>query len=144
MADLARPEEVGAEDAHLPLEILAKWLSGVLEHDEVLRLVVPHFLTKCSVCRERHQEVLRLQEEVGHWDEEVGVTEGLRAPELWERLAERPYPEQLRKVEDDEELHAWGLCQLLLKKSREAAFTDPIKAVELANLALRVVRHLGV
>lgn len=144
MADLSQPEEVGVEDAHLPLEILAKWLSGVLEHDEVLRLVVPHFLAKCSICRERHQEILRLQEEVGHWDEEVAVTEGLRAPELWERLAERPYPEQLREVEEDEELHAWGLCQLLLRKSREAVFTDPNKAVELANLALRVVRHLGV
>jgi tetratricopeptide (TPR) repeat protein len=143
MDDLARPEGEGSEDAHLSLETLAKWLSGVLEHDEMLRLVIPHFLARCPVCRERHEEIRRLQKEVGHWDEEVAVMESRQAPELWDRLAERPYAEQVREIEEDEELHAWGLCQLLLRKSREATFNDPAKAVELANLALRVVRHLG-
>jgi len=131
------------EDAHLSLETLAKWLSGGLEQEEMLRLVIPHFLSRCSVCRERREEIARLQKEVGHWDEVVVVLEGREAPELWDRLAERPYAEQLRTVEEDEGLHAWGLCQLLLKKSREAVFSDPGKAVELANLALRIVRHLG-
>jgi tetratricopeptide (TPR) repeat protein len=131
------------EDAHLSLEILAKWLSGGLEHEDVLRLVIPHFLERCPVCRERREEIARLQKEVGHWNEEVVVLEGREAPDLWARLAERTYPEQLRAVEEDEDLHAWGLCQLLLKRSREAVFNDPGKAVELANLALRVVRHLG-
>jgi tetratricopeptide (TPR) repeat protein len=134
---------IGLEDAHLSLETLAKWLSGTLEHDETLRLVIPHFLARCPVCRERHEEILRIQKEVGHWDPEISVTEGRQAPELWSRLAERPYAEQLREVEEDEDLHAWGLCQLLLQKSREATFSDPAQAVELANLALRVVRHLG-
>jgi tetratricopeptide (TPR) repeat protein len=131
------------EDSHLTVEILAKWLSGTLEHDEVLRLVVPHFLGLCPVCRERHAEILRLQKEVGHWDPETAVTEGQQAPELWANLAERPYAEQLREVEESEDLHTWGLCHLLLQKSREATFSDPVRAVELANLALRVVRHLG-
>jgi tetratricopeptide (TPR) repeat protein len=131
------------EDTHLSLETLAKWLSGGLEHEEMLRLVIPHFLARCPVCRERREEIARLQKEVGHWNEEVVVLEGREAPELWERLAERPYAEQLRAVEEDEGLHVWGLCQLLLKKSREAVFSDPGKAVELANLALRIVRHLG-
>lgn len=131
------------EDAHLSLETLAKWLSGGLEHEDVLRLVIPHFLERCPVCRERREEIARLQKEVGHWNEEVVVLEGREAPELWARLAERPYAEQLQTVEEDEGLHAWGLCQLLLKKSREAVFNDPGKAVELANLALRIVRHLG-
>ena len=131
------------EDSHLTEETLAKWLSGTLEHDEVLRLVIPHFLAHCPVCRERYAEILRLQKEVGHWDPETAVTEGRQAPELWARLAERPYAEQLREVEEREDLHAWGLCQLLLQKSREATFSDPTRGVELANLALRVVRHLG-
>jgi tetratricopeptide (TPR) repeat protein len=131
------------EDAHLSLETLAKWLAGGLEHEEALRLVIPHFLARCPVCRERREEIARLQKEVGHWNEEVVVLEGREAPELWERLAERPYTEQLRAVEEDEGLHAWGLCQLLLKKSREAVFGDPGKAIELANLALRIVRQLG-
>ena len=131
------------EDAHLSLETLAKWLSGTLEHDDVLRLVLPHFLARCPVCRERHEEILQIQKEIGHWDAEIAVTEGLQAPELWERLADRPYAEQLREVEENEDLHAWGLCQLLLRKSREATFSDPLRGVDLANLALRVVHHLG-
>ena len=131
------------EDSHLTEETLARWLSGTLEHDAMLRLVVPHFLARCPVCRERHAEILRLQKEVGHWDPEIAVLEGRQAPELWNHLAERPYAEQLREVEQSEDLHAWGLCQLLLRKSREATFSDPSRGVELANLALRVVRHLG-
>jgi tetratricopeptide (TPR) repeat protein len=136
-------KEIGLEDAHLPLETLAKWLSGTLEHDDVLRLVLPHFLANCPVCRERHGEILQIQKAVGHWDPEIAVTEGRQAPELWARLADRPYAEQLRQVEEDEDLHTWGLCQLLLEKSREATFSDPARGVDLANLALRVVRHLG-
>ncbi len=130
------------EDYHLSLETLARWLAGTLEHDEVLRLVVPHVLEKCPVCRERRDEIRRLQKEVGHWSEEVVVLEGLLAPELWDRLADRPYPEQVREVEADEDLHVWGLCQLILAKSREAVFSDPARAVDMANLALKVVRHL--
>lgn len=130
------------EDYHLSLESLARWLAGTLEHDEVLQLVVPHFLERCPVCRERRDEIRKLQSEVGHWSEEVAVIEGLLAPELWERLADRPYPEQIREVEADEDLHAWGLCQLILTKSREAVFSNPARAVDLANLALQVVRHL--
>jgi tetratricopeptide (TPR) repeat protein len=131
------------EHQHLGVEMMAKWLSGTLEHDDVLRLVVPHLLERCPVCRERHEEILRLQKEAGHWDPEISVLEGGQAPELWPRLADLPYAEQLREVEADEDLHAWGFCQLLLRKSREATFSDPARGVELANLALRVVRHLG-
>ncbi|HEX6903449.1 MAG TPA: hypothetical protein VF789_27275 [Thermoanaerobaculia bacterium] len=130
------------EDYHLSLETLARWIAGTLEHDEVLQLVVPHFLEKCPVCRERRDEIRRLQKEVGHWSEEVVVLEGLLAPELWERLEDRSYPEQVREVEGDEDLHIWGLCQLILAKSREAVFSNPARAVDLANLALQVVRHL--
>jgi tetratricopeptide (TPR) repeat protein len=131
------------EHQHLGMETMAKWLSGTLEHDDVLRLVVPHLLERCPVCRERHEEILRVQKEVGHWDPEISVMEGRQAPELWSRLADLPHAEQLREVEADEDFHAWGLCQLLLQKSREATFSDPTRGVELANLALRVVRHLG-
>jgi tetratricopeptide (TPR) repeat protein len=131
------------EDAHLSMEMLAKWLSGGMEHDDVLRYVVPHFLARCSVCQERHREILQLQEEVGHWNEEVVVLEGLQAPELWNRLAGSSYEEQIRRVEEDEDFQTWGLCQLLLKKSREAVFENPARSVDLANLAIKVAGHLG-
>lgn len=131
------------EDAHLPLEVLAKWLSGGLEHDVVLSQVVPHFLARCPVCQERHREILQLQEEVRHWNEEVVVLEGLQAPELWNQLVGQSYEEQIRQVEEDEDLHTWGLCQLLLKKSLEAAFQEPAQSIDLANLAIRIAGHLG-
>ncbi len=141
MADQVRLEEV--EEGHLSLETMAKWIADKLEHDEVRRIVVPHLLSFCPICRDRYAEIARLKKEVGHWDEEVAVFEGLLAPELWARLAGQPFSQQLDEVEQNEELHVWALCQLLLKKSREATFNDPNRGVDLANLALRVVRHLG-
>ena len=140
MGDRGRLE---GEDVHLSLETLAKWIAGKLEHDEVRRVVIPHLLSTCAVCRERYAEIARLQKEVGHWDEEVAVFESRLAPDLWSRLADRTFPEQVEELEGNEEMHVWALCQLLLKKSREATFSDPSRAVEFANLALRVVRHLG-
>lgn len=143
MVDQGRLEGEGSEEAHLSLETLAKWIVGRLEHDEVRHAVIPHLLSTCVVCRDRYGEIMRLQKEVGHWDEEVAVFESRLAPELWSRIADRPFPEQIEELEQNEDLHVWALCQFLLKKSREAAFNDPNRAVELANLALRIVRHLG-
>ncbi len=135
-------EEKSVEDAHLSLETLAKLLSGGLESDVLVTQVVPHFLAWCPVCRERCREIRRLQEEVGHWNEEVAVLEGLEAPELWRQLSDLRFEEQVKRVEE-EEFHTWGLCQLLLKSSREAVFGDPAAAVNLANLAVKISSHLG-
>lgn len=143
MVERDRLEGEGLGEAHLSLEMLARWIAGRLEHDEVRRAVIPHLLSTCTLCRERYTEIQRLRKEVGHWDEEVAVFEGRLAPELWSQLDGRPFPEQLEELERNEDLHVWALCQLLLKKSQEAVFNDPARAVELANLALRVVRHLG-
>lgn len=131
------------EESHLSVEELASLLSGELEHEKLIGEVVPHLLERCPKCRERYEEILRLQEEVGHWSEAVVVFEGREAPELWARLAEKPYEEQVRLIEEEESLHSWGLCQLLLKKSIEAAFENPALAVSFANLAVRAAAHLG-
>jgi tetratricopeptide (TPR) repeat protein len=136
-------EERRMEDHQFGLETMAKWLSGSLEHDDVLRLVVPHLLERCPICKLQHEEIQRLQQEVGHWDPEIAVFEGQQAPGLLARLEDLPYAEQLREVEENEDFHAWGLCELLLRTSRASTFSDPARGVELANLALRVVRHLG-
>lgn len=131
------------KDAHLSLEELAKLLSGGMEQDQIRDQVIPHLLAQCPVCRERCQEIRKLQDEVGHWNEEVAVYEGKEAPELWARLAEWSFDEQIRRIEEEEDLHTWGLCQLLLKKSFEAGFGDPAAAVNLANLAVKISGHLG-
>lgn len=113
------------EHAHLSLETLAKLISGGLEHDTVVSEVIPHFLERCPVCQETYREILRLQEEVGHWDAEISVTEGRQAPELWEELSRLSFEEQMKEVEENEDLHNWGFCQLLLKKSLEAGSRSP-------------------
>jgi hypothetical protein len=128
---------------HPSVETLAKLLAGDLPHDDLLTRVIPHLLELCPVCRERHEEILRLQQEIGHWDELVAVMEGREAPELLARLKKRPFDEQLGLVTNDESFHTWGVAQLLIKESREAAATDAAKATDLAELAVKVSQNLG-
>ena len=128
---------------HPSLETLAKLLAGDLSHEDLLLRVIPHFLEQCPICRERHQEILRLQKEIGHWDERVAVMEGREAPELLARLEGLPFDEQLSLVTDDESFHIWSLAQLLLKQSREAAATDAGRAIDFAELAVKISRQLG-
>lgn len=130
------------EDTHLSLDVLALWLSNRLEHEDVLTKVVPHLMESCGTCRERFAEIGRLQEEIGHWDESVAVFESRQAPELLAELTEHPFEEQLQIVEEREEMHIWGFCRLLLRQSQEAVFDNPMKAVDLADLAVRIAGHL--
>lgn len=134
------------ENRHLSLEVMAKWLTGRLEHDEVLRKVVPHHLEQCPPCRDTYRELQKIKDEVGHWDEEVALLESREAPELAVRLENTPDGGDDRGnggVEGDDTLHNWGLCQLLLGKSLSAVREDPGRAFELANNAVRLTAHLG-
>jgi tetratricopeptide (TPR) repeat protein len=131
------------KDAHLSVETLARLLAGDLDHEELSNQIVPHLLARCPGCQRSYEEIQRLQEEFGHWDERVAVFEGRQAPELFEKLADRPFDEQLSLVADDSSFQTWALCQLLLKKSAEAVFSDPVQAVNLAELAVNISRHLN-
>jgi hypothetical protein len=128
---------------HPSIDTLARLLAGDLSHEELLGQVIPHLMEVCPVCRERQEELQRLQEKVGHWDERVAVMEGRQAPELLARLRKHPFDEQLRLVTDDETFHTWGLAQLLLAESRQAVAGDAAKATDLAELAVRVSQNLG-
>lgn len=128
---------------HPSIETLAKLLAGDLSHEELLAQVVPHLLERCPDCRERHAEILRLQKELGHWDERVVVMEGRQAPELLATLAKLPIDLQRGLVLEDESFQNWGLCQLLLTTSLESAADDPGRALDLAELAIKVSQHLG-
>jgi len=123
---------------HLSIETLARWLSGDLEHEELVSRVIPHFLAVCPVCRETHEEILRLKREVEHWDERVAVFEGREAPGLLAELLGEPLDVQLANVRDDDRFQTWALCQLLLQRSSQVAGDDPTQAVTLAELAVRV------
>jgi len=129
------------KNAHPSLEILAKWFAGDLPHEDFLTLV-DHLLSRCPTCHDNYRELLRLKGEVEHWDEKVAVFEAQQAPELLDQISGLPFDEQLSRVRDDEDFQTWGFCQLLLKKSLEAAFEEPGKAVNLAELAVKVSQFL--
>jgi tetratricopeptide (TPR) repeat protein len=127
---------------HLSLETMAKLLAGDLSHEELVTQVIPHFLGRCQECRQQYEEIRRLQEEVGHWDERVAVLEGPEAKELFAILEGLSFEEQLARVLDDESFQTWGLCQLLLGRSLEAGFEDTAKAVNYAELAVKISQSL--
>ena len=131
------------EGRHPSLDTLARWLAGELEHEDVLREVVPHLTGNCPVCRGNEEEIRRLQDESGHWSETVAVFETREAPELARLLEGLPHEEQMRLADENEDLHTWGLCQYLLKKTRETVFENPAQAVETALVAIRLSGHLG-
>lgn len=131
------------EDAHLSLETLARWLAGELEHEEVLREVVPHLVATCPICCRLGEEIRRLQNESGHWSEVVAVLETREAPALAALLEGRSHEERMRLASEDESLHTWGLCQYFLRAGRKAVFQDPSQAVDWARLAVRLSDHLG-
>lgn len=130
------------KETHLSVETMARWLSRDLDHETVLAEVVPHVLAVCPGCRESYEEVLRLQREYEHWDERVAVLEGRQAPLLFAELAPLPFEEQLAAVRGEERFQNWGLCQLLLRESLEAAFEDPTRAISLAELGVRITEFL--
>ncbi len=127
---------------HLSLETMAKLLAGDLSHDELITQVVPHLLARCPDCREHYAEIRRLQEEVGHWDERVALWEVPEAEELFAALKDLPFDDQLTLVLDDESFQTWGLCQLLLKRSLGAVFEDIVRAVNYAEMAVKISQHL--
>jgi hypothetical protein len=131
------------EVRHLPLATLARLATGRIETEEIQQVVIPHLVAVCAGCREIFEELGRLKEEVGHWDDMVAVMEGHDAPALWERLQALPYEEQLRQVEEDGALQTWALCRLLLRKSLHAAYLRPDLAVQLARLGVKIAAHLG-
>src|SRR5436305_10209755 len=49
--------EIRVSESHPSLEILARWLAGRLEHDEVLAEIAPHRLYRCPECRATHDEI---------------------------------------------------------------------------------------
>jgi hypothetical protein len=66
-----------------------------------------------------------------------------RLPRTARSSAPDVHTQRMRRADEMEELHTWGVCQLLLKEVREQVFSDPAQAVETAHLAVRLAGHLG-
>jgi len=61
-----------------------------------------------------------------------------QAPFLWQRLRRYKVEERPGVVERNPALQSWGLCELVCEESVKAAADDAGKALELAELALRI------
>ena len=61
----------------------------------------------------------------------------------WAALESHPPARQLVMVRNDQRLHHWGIYDLLLEKSREAASHDAGTAMSLAEMALAVAERLS-
>jgi tetratricopeptide (TPR) repeat protein len=142
-ADINMGGALRVSDDHLTLEMLANWLSGQLDPEDLHRCVLPHFLANCATCRTRYEQILDLQRELGHWDERVAVFEGLDVPRLLAALQKLPFERQIQTVTEDSEFQTWALCQALIKKSQEAVFDQPAQAVGMAELAVSIALQLG-
>jgi len=94
---------------------------GDSHYDEAFRRT-EHLLTEAhdQVRRERSQAIIQ-----------------------WSTLEGHPQARQLVMVRNDERLHHWGLYDLLLEKSREAASRDASVAMGLAEMALAVAERLN-
>jgi tetratricopeptide (TPR) repeat protein len=66
------------------------------------------------------------------------LTARQEARRIWERLRRQPPARRRALVEEKPQLRSWALCELLCAESIKAAADDADRAVELAELALRV------
>lgn len=127
---------------HPNRETLAKWLSGRLEHDDVLARIAPHLFAVCPGCRDLREEIAALQREFWHSDEWLVVSEGAAAPEILALLLRLPSDARAAKLEA-EEMESWCLGQLLLLQSEKVGAADPVEAAEHARLALKISYRLS-
>ncbi len=130
-------------ELHLDMEALARWLSGRMEHDEVLRSIAPHLFASCPACQQTANQLAKKLDEVGHWDEMVAVVEAQDADEFLAELDRMPFEEQHRAVRERDDLQTWGLCHLLLQRSRNEVLDDPARSVDAAELAVQIALQLG-
>ncbi len=131
------------EPGHLSIETLARWLAGDLPQDVVVREIAPHLEASCPTCRGRFSQLRELQEVVGHWSETVVLFEGREAPGQLAQLELLELPEQLALIERDDSLRSWALCALLIRESQKAVLDQPMRAVERAEVAVRVAEQLS-
>jgi len=129
--------------AHLQPELMARLLTGRVESEELVDVVLAHLLALCPECRSVRRQLEDSLHEVGHWDYVIALGEGAEAPGLWRFLEALPYPEQRQAIDSEPAFQTWGLCRHLLRRSEQAACDEPATAARIASLAVQVSARLG-
>jgi tetratricopeptide (TPR) repeat protein len=102
-----------------------------------------HTLAACPVCREAGGWLLELHQAaalppVFGLIDAVLARSRAEAPQLFQELAALDPAERLARLHADPRFVSWGLCELLIRESRQAAQANAAEAVHLADLAVHV------
>lgn len=147
---------------HLTLEALEQVAAGELEAKDLVRSLLDHLLAVCPHCRGAWHEVIlprvprssaRGQRDYGSAFERALRSAAERGPDLEAERAAAPglvaelvqasEAEQVLLLSSEERLLTWGVCDLLIRESHQAAFEDPGVAESLANLAISLASRLS-
>ncbi len=145
---------------HPDRETLKRFVTGELPSSEIRQ--TDHHLSFCTECRDCVDEIStqltlrlldswlspgydeaferaadRVVERVADWAEDPRSTESLLA-----ELLREPVSRRHRRIRTEEKFHFLKLCQLLQTRSRSAWTSAPEAALEMADLAIEVARHL--
>jgi tetratricopeptide (TPR) repeat protein len=145
---------------HPDREILKRFIAGELSSGEARQ--TDRHLSFCTECRDCADEIStrlklrlldswlspgydeafecaaeRVVERVAEWAEDPRSTESLLA-----ELLREPVSGRNRRIRTEEKFHSLKLSQLLQVRTREAWASAPAAALEMADLAVEVTRHL--
>lgn len=153
---------------HIPLSSMEKFLRAELDREEMSG-VVNHLLGGCEECSDlAHRitdasgtrlvdDLLRAEPPVTGWNYELSFTSSARRLSehadqisrdklsglgLYLELTSLPPAERQERVGNDPRYVHWGLYELLLGQSRRRARSEPLSALESAELAVSVARRL--
>ena len=147
---------------HLDWGQVRQALAGEIGPWELIRSLLRHLVEVCPQCQRRwaqqakgtggpDAELARLEYAAAFRSvlEQLPARcldldrERAEAPALIEELCGlKNEEEQIRRMEEEPRFHTWGLCDLLIEESRQAAFEDPAIAQLFARLALALVERL--
>jgi tetratricopeptide (TPR) repeat protein len=102
-----------------------------------------HLLAVCPRCREVGGWLLELHQakalppHFGPVDAALARSRA-EAPRLLEELASLDHQDRLARLHADPRFLSWGLCELLVQRSREAASEQTLEAIHLAELAVHM------
>jgi tetratricopeptide (TPR) repeat protein len=129
------------EHEHLDDAVLERLLAVDRNDDQNRELF--HLLAVCPSCREAGGWLLDLHRK-GELPARFGPVDAAlarsraEAPGLWDELSPLDSEEWLVRVHADRRFVSWGLCELLIRDSREVAPEDFTGAAVLADLAVHV------
>ncbi|HEX4952102.1 MAG TPA: tetratricopeptide repeat protein [Thermoanaerobaculia bacterium] len=142
---------------HLTLEALGRLARGGEPAGRVVVELFRHLLSICPECRQawRESAMPALGRSKGRYRGVVARAvqsvrlrgadlerERREAPDLVRELIQGTEAEQIARFELDARFRTWGVCDLLINESHQAAFEDPLTAEALAGLAINLAERL--